>query len=228
MHKLVGLGLLSAASATWNPSLVNITSAWPGNDDRPAGGIVNFDSPAGAISGGNGTCDVTISTAGVSFVSFFNAHVLSIQAVGVWTITALGEWQDQGSFDFIMFADDMPQDGDVVVECQDDTALNQGQVVLSSFPNDFPVETARGSFAKVGNGGWPSEVVLTFDSGMAPQNFTIDDPRLTVTENTDSFVISGLDAVNYQDVWFSLGFADDGTGTPLSVASYDITVTENP
>jgi len=221
--KLVGLGLAATASAVWNPSLVNITTAWPGNDDRQAGAIVNFDSPAGAISGGNGTCDVTVSTNGVSFVTFFNAHVLPINAVGTWTITAMGDWQDQGSFDFMVFADDTPVDGDITVECQDDTALSAGKIVLSSFPNDFPVDTARGSFSKVGNGGWPSEVVLSFDSGFAPQNFTIDDPRLLVNEQSDSFVISGLDAVNYQDVWFSLGFEEGKT-----VASYDITVSETP
>lgn len=223
LSKLVGLA--SVASATWNPALVNITTSWPGNDQRPAGALVQFDSPAGQISGGNGTCEVAITTAGVSFVSFFNAHVLPYNPTKqAYEITGGGaDWQDQGFFDFIVFADDEPADGDITVSCQDDSPLDEGTIVLSSFPNDFPVDNARGSFTKIGSAGWPSEVILSFDTGFAPQNFTMDDPRLLVTEQSDSFVISGLDQVNYNDVWFSLGFEEGKT-----VASYDIQVNVTP
>merc|ERR1712178_477671 len=190
LSKLVGLA--SVASAAWNPALVNITTSWPGNDQRPAGALVQFDSPAGQISGGNGTCEVAITTAGVSFVSFFNAHVLPYNPTKqAYEITGGGEnWQDQGFFDFIVFADDEPADGDITASCQDDDPLAEGTIVLSSFPNDFPVDHARGSFTKIGSGGWPTEVI-----------------------------ISGLDQVNYGDVWFSLGFEEGKT-----VASYDIQV----
>jgi len=75
---------------------------------------------------------------------------------------------------------------------------------------------------------WPSSVTLSFDVGSGPANFTVHDPRLTVTEAADSFTISGLDSVNTEDVKFEMIYATDANDDPITVPAYDITVVATP
>jgi len=105
MFTLVLFFFAAASAQDWAPTLINITTSWPGNSDTSAGAVIQFDSPAGDISEGSGSCDITITTAGTSFVHFFDADILSHGAMGLWTICAMGSWQDLGTFNFLLLSD---------------------------------------------------------------------------------------------------------------------------
>ena len=110
--------------------------------------------------------------------------------------------------------------GDVTVSCQNDTALPDNAVILSSFPQNPITTETRGSFT-IKNQNFPDAVIFTFASGQSPANISIEDPRLLVipAEN-DNWIITGLDAVNYQSVWFTMTYGASGV-----VPSYEITIT---
>lgn len=229
MYKLAAAGLLAAVSAdTWPATDTNLTSHWPASENsaRSAGGIWTFDSPANDIVNGTGSCDVTIATAGVNFVHFFNAHVATYDGSGTWTVYAMANWEDQGQFSFLAFSDDEPADGDISVTCQNDAAVADGSVILGSFPQDPFAADANGVFTIQGDDDAnPASVILSFDAGNGPANLTVDDPRLTVDNVGDSWTISGVDAVNFDDIWFHMDYATDVNGDPITVSSYEITVT---
>ena len=97
----------SAQAVTWSGTNVNVTTSWATEDQnggahtnapRSAGALVSFDSPAGSIANGTGSCTVTVSNVAVNFAHFFDAHVGSSGASGVFTLSAHGEHQDQGSY----------------------------------------------------------------------------------------------------------------------------------
>jgi len=214
----------SAQAVTWPATNVNVTTSWPTEDQnmgahtnapRSAGALVSFDSPAGSISNGTGSCTVTVSNVAVNFAHFFDAHVGSSGASGVFTLSAHGAHQDQGSYSFLVMGDAEPTNADFAVECQDDSAVTGP--VFDSFPQDPEAADATGSFTWEGALGATS-VAIDFGVGNAPVNFTMHDPRLTATANADAIVITGLDVVNFEDVYFS--FAYSGS----AVSAYDMTI----
>merc|ERR1711934_377034 len=144
------------------------------------------------MGNGTGSCDVTINTAGVNFVHFFNAHVSTYDGSGTWTVFAMADWEDQGQFSFLVFSDDEPADGDIDVTCQDDSAVADGTVVLGSFPQDPFATDANGVFTVQGDDSANPESVI----------LSVDDPRLSVSNVGDSWTISGVDSVNFDDIWF--------------------------
>merc|ERR1712167_436100 len=93
---------------------------------------------------------------------------------------------------------------DIAVECQNDTPVTGP--VFDSFPQDPQAADATGSFTWEGALGSDS-VVLDFGVGNAPVNFTMHDPRLSASAQADSVVISNLDIVNFEDVYFSFSYA---------------------
>jgi len=204
----------SVFSASWTPT-ASLTTSWPGNSERPAGAIVEFSSDAGSISDGSGTCQVTVATNGVNFAHFFDAHVGLSTTPGEFTLAAHGDHQDDGKFVFMIFADDKLQVADFSVTCQNDTALTGP--VLDSFPQDPAATSAVGSFTWEGALGSDS-VVLDFGAGNAPMNFTMHDSRLTTLVSGDTVVVSGLDTVNFQDVYFNFNYGGD------AISAYEIGV----
>jgi hypothetical protein len=216
------LPLFAAANAvTWQGQNLNLTVSWPGNDDRAAGGIVTFDSGAGQIANGTGSCDVTINTAGVNFVHFFNAHHAgAYDGSGTWTIAAPSNWEDQGQYQFLFMADDEPDIADISVECQDDSAIADGTVLLSSFPADPSKANSRGSFTFVnGAADGVDAVTLNWDVGMGATNVTCDDESLTVSNTGDAWTISGVGAVNYDDIWCDFEMSGVGSYEITAIAS---------
>ena len=111
-------------AADWAGSDVNVTNSWPASENsaRTAGGIVTFNSPAGQIRNGTGSCTVSIATANVGFAHFFDAHVGTSASAGEYELFAFGDHQDAGSFSFIVFADEAPVNDDITVNCQNDVA----------------------------------------------------------------------------------------------------------
>lgn len=250
LKKLIPLaGLTLAEQWTIDANDKNLTVSWPGNNDRPAGGIWVVDSPADKIVNGTGSCELTINTAGVQFLHFFNADVGEWSvAENKWTFYAMGNWQDKGQFSFVVNADDEPQDGDIEVSCQNDTPVADNVAVLSSFPQDISNRKFSGSFRIMGRNydtqagahdheeddadtpakpktTYADSVVLSFPEGMAPVNFTMHDRHLTATQTGASIVISGLGQANFYDTWFEGFYAEDADGNPKVVASYEITAT---
>ena len=61
-------------------------------------------------------------------------------------------------------------------------------------------------------------VVLDFGAGNAPMNFTMHDSRLSTMVSGDTVVVSGLDSVNFHDVYFNLNYGGK------AVTAYDIGV----
>lgn len=221
--KLILATLAAAASAQWNPS-PNVTASWPGNDERPAGAIVQFDSPANSIVNGTGSCSITVNTLTVSFMHFFNAHVFGVyDGSGTWNIAAPSSWEDQGSYSFLVNADAEPANANFDITCQDSAGVPAGTPLLNSFPQDPSAVDARGSFTFQRNGDGsttvPDSVSLSFDVGNGPTNVTVDDVRLSVSNVGDAWIVSGMDGVvNYDDVWFSIEY---GAAT---VPAYEITI----
>jgi len=219
------LALAAGAQAiTWSGSDLNVTTSWPAevitadhtNVGRSAGGLVTFNSPAGQIANGTGSCTVTVSNINVEFAHFFDAHVGTSAGAGVFTLSAHGAHQDTGSFNFLLMADAEPQNGDIAVECQNDAAVTGP--VFDSFPQDPEAADATGSFTWEGDLGSDS-VAIDFGFGNAPVNFTMHDPRLSAVANSDTIVISGLEAVNFDDVYFSFVYANS------AISAYDLTIT---
>ena len=122
MIKKLSLLASSVYSASWSAS-PSLTTSWPGNADRPAGAIVEFASDSGSIADGSGSCQVTVSTNGLNFAHFFDAHVSQSTTAGEFVLSAHGSHQDNGKFVFMVFADDKPKVGDFLIECQNDTAV---------------------------------------------------------------------------------------------------------
>ena len=89
--------------------------------------------------------------------------------------------------------------------------------LFDSFPQDPSATSAVGSFTWEGALGSDS-VVLDFGVGNAPANFTMHDSRLSAVASGDSVVISGLNSVNYDDVYFNFVYAAD------AISAYDIGV----
>ena len=85
--------LISGIHAISIPAEVTMTTSWPGNDHAEAGGLWEFSIPGGMIANGTGSCSVSISTVGLSFVHFFNAHVKQYNGVGNYDIYAVETWQ---------------------------------------------------------------------------------------------------------------------------------------
>merc|ERR1712226_86940 len=202
-------------AADWAGTNINVTTSWESNDDTSAGGIVTFESPADAIANGTGSCTVTISTVGLSFVHFFNAHVGTSGAAGTYELSAHGAHQDTGVYQFLVNSDEAPVEADFDILCQDDAAVSGP--VFDSFPQDAEAATATGSFTWEGDLGSDS-VVMDFGVGNAPTNFTMHDPRLAVQVVGDTVVVSNMGAVNYDDVGFDFVY----TGATFS--AYDITL----
>ena len=131
------------------PKLAN---RWPKNENSgiAAGGIWEFSIPDGMIKLGGGSCKLTITTPGQSFVHFFNAHVSVFDGISEYEIFSMEEWEGgfgRGAmkFDFLTFSDAEPNVGDVSILCQNDTKVPSGNVLLSSFPQDPFADSARGS-----------------------------------------------------------------------------------
>jgi len=218
-----------AQAATWSATNLNVTTSWAAEDRsdnsahtepaRAAGALVSFDSPAGWLTNGTGTCTITVDSTAVQveFAHFFDAHVLNSNAPGVFQITAFGNHQDQGSFNFLVMGDAQPVNANFDVSCQNDTAVTGP--VLDSFPQDPQATEATGSFTWDGDLG-ASSVVLDFNA--APVNFTTHDPRLTATATGTSIEISGLDIVDFNDVYFSFSYGG------AAQAAYEMTIAANP
>merc|ERR1711981_415436 len=215
----------STQAITWSGSNVNVTTSWPTEDQnggahtnapRSAGALVTFDSPVDQIANGPGSCTLTVSNVNVNFAPFFDAHVGASPSQGVYTLSAHGAHQDQGSYSFLVMGDAEPQNGDFAVECQNDAGVTGP--VFDSFPQDPEAADATGSFTWEGALG-ASSVAIDFGVGNAPVNFTMHDPRLTATPNADAVVISGLDAVNFEDVYFSFAYSG------AAISAYDMTIT---
>lgn len=212
--------IATAAADVWAPVAQNMT-IWPANDHTNAGAEFMYASGAGMISNGTGSCDVSIATAGVAFVHFYDAHVSTYQGANTWTIYAMNTWEDTGSFTFMYQSTATPDAGDVTVSCQNDAALADGSAVLSSFPQAIDAHSARGSFTTM-NKSWPAEISLSFSVGEGPADIMMDDINLSATEvAADSWTISGMDsAVNYDDVWFTMQYNSNN----ITVPAYGITL----
>ena len=65
---------------------------------------------------------------------------------------------------------------------------------------------------------FPEAVIFSFADGHTPDNITVDDPRLTVLQEYDSWIISGLDIVNYDSVWFNVQYGE------FTTPAYEFTV----
>ena len=89
---------------------------------------------------------------------------------------------------------------------------------MDSFPQDPQATDATGSFTWEGALG-ASSVAIDFGVGNAPVNFTLHDPRLSAVAQADAVVISGLDVVNFDDVYFSFSYAGN------AISAYDMTIT---
>lgn len=219
------LALAGATQAiTWT-GVHNVTTSWPQEDQnggdhtnapRSAGALVSFTSPAGQIANGTGSCTVTVNNLNVNFAHFFDAHVGTSASAGVFSLSAHGAHQDEGSFSFLVMADAEPTNSDFVVECQNDAGVSGP--VLDSFPQDPEAPDATGSFTWEGALG-ASSVAIDFGVGNAPVNFTLHDPRLSAVAQADAVVISGLDVVNFDDVYFSFSYAGN------AISAYDMTIT---
>ena len=61
--------------------------------------------------------------------------------------------------------------------------------------------------------------MLDFGVGNAPVNFTMHDHRLSTQVSGDAVIITGLNSVNYDDVYF--GFIYGGS----AVSAFDIAIT---
>ena len=61
-------------------------------------------------------------------------------------------------------------------------------------------------------------MIFSFAEGHTPDNITVDDPRLTVMQEYDSWIISGLEAVNYDSVWFTVQYGE------FTTPAYEFTV----
>jgi hypothetical protein len=215
--------LITTAHAMQVPGQVTLTNSWPSNDHAEAGGIWEFTIPADMIVNGTGSCSVSIATVGLTFVHFFNAHVGQYNGLGTYEIYAVENWQGtpaetESTFSFLTYSTDQSLDTDVTVMCQDDTPLAANAVLLSSFPQNPMATEARGSFTTK-DALFPEAVILSFANGQGPANISIEDPRLVVLQQEDNWIITGLDAVNYQSVWFSMVYGAGGV-----VPAYEITI----
>lgn len=238
MLRLLPLVGLSTA-AVWPGQNTNLTASWPSNgSDRPAGGIYTFDSAANQIVNGTGSCTITFDPANlaISFIHFFDADVGVYNPVGQeWTVHAMGAWQDQGSFSFLINSDNEPEIANVDVQCQNDSPVPDGEARLSSFPQDIRATGAEGSFRIQGRDvtsnshheGEPATdytdtVVLSFPVDSRIANFTMHDQRLAVSQTGDAFTITNLGFANYYDVYFEFDYGTADDGSLIVVASYEV------
>lgn len=188
------------------------TNTWPENDNcgdsNPQGclgGAIGHYRPGNAI--GNGTCVITFPS-NVAYFHIFDAHIRtdSIQSSNAWAVCAANPGFEPGedqTFSYMILFDNGADfsETDVAWNC---SSADEYTYAVYSFPQNFVQADGRSNIRKIGNN---FDNIVTVSLGAAVANFTVDDPRITVTSaDNQNFVLSDADQTNADEIWFQFDY----------------------
>lgn len=176
-------------------------TCWPENDHASGGCIFNFQ-PQNPVN--NGTCTVTFPE-DIEWFHIFDAHVRvdSVSAARTWQFVAANPTFEpglDGSFQFIVHFDGSNNftASDVYIACD---ATDEYSFAVYSFPQNALQQDGRSNLRKLSN-DWDSTATYVVTLGAQVGNFTVDDPRITVsTLDEQTFSLSGVPET-IEEVWF--------------------------
>lgn len=179
---------------------------WPANDNTLGGGIFHY-IPNEPI--GNGTCTIQFPSPPAWF-HVFDGHIRADAAVTsmVWKIVAANPTfepnSDTGAFNFaVQFNRGFEFSADeITMTCDTD---DEFEYAVYSFPQNHLQVDGRSNLRKRDN-IWDSTAsyALSFASPVA--NFTLDDPRISVsTADNMSFVLTDVPP-SLEEIWFQFNY----------------------
>lgn len=181
-------------------------NVWPSNDNTLGGGIFHY-IPENPI--GNGTCTIQFPSPPAWF-HVFDGHIRADAAVTsmVWKVVAANPTfepnQETGAFNFaVQFNRGFEFTADeITMTCDTD---DEFVYAVYSFPQNHLQQDGRSNLRKRDNVWDPTaSYALTFASPVA--NFTLDDPRITVsTADNMSFVLTDVPP-SLEEVWFQFSY----------------------
>jgi hypothetical protein len=176
-------------------------TCWPENDHASGGCIFSF-LPTNPVD--NGTCTVTFPEA-IEWFHIFDAHVRvdGVAAGNTWQFVAANptfEPGTDGAFQFIVNFDGANNftASDVYIACDASDTYNYA---VYSFPQNALQEDGRSNLRNLGN-VWDPTATYTITLGAQVGNFTVDDPRISVsTLDEQTFALTNVpDSI--EEIWF--------------------------
>jgi len=186
--------------------VVHTENIWPANDNTLGGAIFSY-IPLDPI--GNGTCTINFPST-VAWFHVFDAHIRADSPVTsmVWKICAANPTfepnQNDGSFTFaVQFNRGFEFDwSEITMSC---SSQDEYTYAVYSFPQNHLQQSGRSNLRVKGNNWDPNEsYVITFANQVG--NFTVDDPRISVTTTDNmAFVLTDIPP-SIEEVWFEFEY----------------------
>jgi hypothetical protein len=187
---------------------------WPSNDncqdDNPAGclgGAIGVYKPGTPL--GNGTCTISFPEEPAYF-HIFDAHIRADVAATptVWNICAANSFfepGDDGAFRYLVYftpGSPFTQD-DVTWNCDENDDYTYA---VYSFPQNYLQKDGRSNIRRYGN---KFDTFVALNLGAPVANFTVDDPRITVTSNNNQdFTFTDIPS-SLEEVWFQFEYLEN-------------------
>jgi len=186
---------------------------WPSNDncgeENPGGclgGAIGVYKPSTPI--GNGTCTISFPEEPAYF-HIFDAHIRADVAStpSTWNICAANSFfepGDDGAFRYLVYfapGSSFTQE-DVAWNCD---AADEYTYAIYSFPQNYLMKDGRTNIRKYGN---DFDATVSLALAAPVNNFTIDDPRITVNSvDNQNFIFTDIPD-SLEEVWFQFEYAD--------------------